>query len=76
MIAPGVGQQALFSTADDPSVTPVCWSYGMGVESTAGVYRTIVDAAWRPPALLPDLSNLIVMIAQTGDVLSLVCTCC
>jgi hypothetical protein len=39
----------------------------MGVESTAGVLRTIVDAAWRPPELLPDLSNLIVMIAQTGD---------
>ena len=67
MIPPSVGQQELFSTADETSLTPICWSYGMGVESTAGVYRTIVDPAWRPPELLPDLSNLIVMIAQTGD---------
>lgn len=67
MIPPSAGQQELFSVADDTSAMPVCWSYGMGVESTAGVHRTIVDPAWRPPELLPDLSNLIVMIAQTGD---------
>ncbi|MDA3644353.1 hypothetical protein LZ318_30925 [Saccharopolyspora indica] len=47
--------------------TPVCWSYGMGAESTAGVVRTLLDPGFRPPELLEDLSNLIVMTAQTGD---------
>lgn len=51
----------------DDQTTPVCWSYGMGVESTAGVVRTLLDPGFRPPELREDLSNLIVMVAQTGD---------
>ncbi|MEV0297113.1 hypothetical protein [Nocardia sp. NPDC050710] len=43
------------------------WSYGMGADSTAGIVRTILDPAFRHPALLPDLSNLILVTAQTGD---------
>ncbi|WP_433574822.1 hypothetical protein [Nocardia brasiliensis] len=46
---------------------PVCWSYGMGVESTAGIVRTLLEPGFRPPQLRDDLSNLIVMVAQTGD---------
>lgn len=38
--------------------TPVCWSYGMGAESTAGVVRTLLDSGFRPRELAPDLSNL------------------
>jgi hypothetical protein len=60
-------QFRLFDLPDDAGATPVCWSYGMGADSTAALYRTLVDPACRPPELLPDLSNLIVMIAQTGD---------
>ncbi|MFI9504188.1 hypothetical protein [Nocardia sp. NPDC052566] len=46
---------------------PVCWSYGMGVESTAGLVRMLIEPSFRPPQLRGDLSNLIVMVAQTGD---------
>lgn len=49
------------------SATPVCWSFGLGVESAAGVVRTLLDPGFRPPQLREDLSNLIVMVAQTGD---------
>ncbi|MET8779094.1 hypothetical protein ABZV58_29170 [Nocardia sp. NPDC004654] len=48
-------------------VLPVCWSYGMGVESTAGIVRTLLEPDFGPPELCDDLSNLIVMVAQTGD---------
>ncbi|GAA5091353.1 hypothetical protein GCM10023319_45130 [Nocardia iowensis] len=51
---------------DDGSM-PVCWSYGMGVESTAGIVLTLLEPRFRPPELRDDLSNLIVMVAQTGD---------
>lgn len=44
--------------------TPVCWSYDMGAESTAGVVRTLLDPGFRPPELWDDLSNLIVLTAQ------------
>jgi site-specific recombinase XerD len=49
------------------SAIPVCWSFGLGVESAAGVVRTLLDPGFRPPQLREDLSNLIVMVAQTGD---------
>ncbi|WP_157777881.1 hypothetical protein [Nocardia terpenica] len=39
----------------------------MGAESTAGVVRTLLEPGFGPPELLNDLSNLIVMTAQTGD---------
>ncbi|UGT70890.1 hypothetical protein LTT66_12355 [Nocardia gipuzkoensis] len=45
----------------------VCWSYGMGVESTCGVVRTLLEPQFRPAELRGDLSNLIVLVAQTGD---------
>ncbi|NUS45387.1 MAG: hypothetical protein HOQ24_17065 [Mycobacteriaceae bacterium] len=49
------------------SAVPVCWSYGMGAESTAGVVRSLLEPGFGPPELLDDFSNLIVMTAQTGD---------
>lgn len=61
---------ALFTTHDLVQHTgpmPVIWSYGMGAESTAAVHRWLGDPTSRPPELLPDLSNLIVLTAQTGD---------
>jgi hypothetical protein len=39
----------------------------MGVESTCGVVRTLLEPQFRPAELLDDLSNLIVLVAQTGD---------
>ncbi|MBF6333155.1 hypothetical protein [Nocardia transvalensis] len=49
------------------AVVPICWSYGMGAESTAGVVRSLLEPGFGPPELLEDFSNLIVMTAQTGD---------
>lgn len=48
-------------------------SYGMGAESTAWLHATLTGArpAAQHPDLLPDLSNLIVATAQTGDEWSL-----
>lgn len=59
----------LFSlpTFFDDHATPICWSYGLGVESTVGIVRTLHEPGFRPPALRDDLSNLVVMVAQTGD---------
>ncbi|MBF6341284.1 hypothetical protein IU450_36195 [Nocardia abscessus] len=54
------------SGTDDETMLLV-WSYGMGAESTAALVRTILDPTFRHPCLLPDLSNLIVVTAQTGD---------
>ncbi|WP_040698929.1 hypothetical protein [Nocardia vinacea] len=52
---------------------PVCWSYGLGVESTAAIVRMLLDPGFRPPELREHLSNLIVMVAQTGDEWSSTC---
>lgn len=46
---------------------PVVLSYGMGVESTAILLRWLCEPASRPHQLLLGLSNLVVLIAQTGD---------
>jgi hypothetical protein len=46
---------------------PYVWSYGMGAESTAGILRMLTDPAARPDTIAPDLSNLVIVIAQTGD---------
>lgn len=46
---------------------PYVWSYGMGAESTAGIHRMLTDPAARPDTIAPDFSNLIVVVAQTGD---------
>ncbi|MFX0580997.1 hypothetical protein [Nocardia nepalensis] len=43
------------------------------MESTCGVVRTLLEPDFRPRQLLPDLSNLIVMVAQTGDEWSSTC---
>ncbi|MGY2116649.1 hypothetical protein ACW9HR_22315 [Nocardia gipuzkoensis] len=51
----------------DRRTMPLVWSYGMGAESTAGIVRTILEPQFRHPCLLPDLSNLILVTAQTGD---------
>ncbi|TMR90511.1 hypothetical protein [Nonomuraea basaltis] len=45
----------------------VVLSYGMGANGTALLLRLLFEPATRPPELLPDLSNLIVITAQTGD---------
>lgn len=60
---------ALFPLDDivPAGLSPVVWSYGMGVESTAGIHLWITDPTSRPAELAEDLSNLIVLIAQTGD---------
>jgi hypothetical protein len=46
---------------------PYVWSYGMGAESTAGILRILTDATARPETIAPDFSNLVIVIAQTGD---------
>ncbi|WP_435581634.1 hypothetical protein [Amycolatopsis thermoflava] len=46
---------------------PYIWSYGMGAESTAGIVRMLTDRAARPDTIAADFSNLVVVIAQTGD---------
>ncbi|WP_280248008.1 hypothetical protein [Nocardia abscessus] len=38
----------------------------MGVESTCGVVRTLLEPQFRPVELLDDLSNLIVLVAHVG----------
>ncbi|WP_134046535.1 hypothetical protein [Amycolatopsis arida] len=48
-------------------LTPYAWSYGMGAESTAGICRMLTDPSTRPDTIAPDYSNLVVVIAQTGD---------
>ncbi|MCC3317918.1 MULTISPECIES: hypothetical protein [Nocardia] len=37
------------------------------MESTAGLVLTLTEPRFRPSALRDDLSNLIVITAQTGD---------
>lgn len=69
-------QGALFdvSTAVEPSdPPPVILSYGMGVESTTALLRMIQEPDFRPLELENDLSNLIVLTAQTGDEFTTVC---
>lgn len=46
---------------------PFVFSYGMGAESTAALVRILTDPASRPAEVAPDFSNLIVIVAQTGD---------
>jgi hypothetical protein len=46
---------------------PYVWSYGMGAESTAGIFRMLNDPTARPDTIAPDFSNLVIVIAQTGD---------
>src|SRR5690242_11066162 len=46
---------------------PVVWSWGMGRDSTAGIARHLPQPETRPAELLADLSNLVVLVAQTGD---------
>lgn len=60
---------ALFELPDlhDADAEWMVWGYGMGAESTAGLVRTLEEPEFRPPELRDDLSNLIVLIAQTGD---------
>ena len=64
----GEGSEGLFplATLFDDDAMPVCWSFGLGVDSAAGLTRTLLDPGFRPPELLDDLSNL-VAVAQTGD---------
>ncbi|TQJ01674.1 hypothetical protein [Amycolatopsis cihanbeyliensis] len=46
---------------------PYAWSYGMGAESTAAIYRMLTDPAARPDTTARDYSNLVVFVTQTGD---------
>lgn len=50
---------------DEPLAIYAGW--GFGVDSSAQLAAWLTDPAIRPPELLPDLSNLTVMCAQTGD---------
>ncbi|MEV4083026.1 hypothetical protein AB0J43_22435, partial [Nonomuraea fuscirosea] len=45
----------------------VVFSYGLGANGTAILLRWLFEPDTRPPELLPDLSNLIVITSQTGD---------
>lgn len=54
-------------TAEPRDLMPYVWSYGMGAESTAGILRMLTDPAARPDTIAPDFSNLVLVIAQTGD---------
>ncbi|PPJ36453.1 hypothetical protein C5E45_20630 [Nocardia nova] len=62
-------EEGLFAvpTLVDDEPASVCWSYGMGADSTAGIVRTILDPQFRHPCLRSDLSNLTLVTAQTGD---------
>jgi hypothetical protein len=42
---------------------PYAWSYGMGAESTAGIFRMLNDPTSRPDTIAPDFSNLVIVIA-------------
>lgn len=55
------------TTTEPLDLMPYVWSYGMGAESTAGVLRMLTDPTARPDTIAPDFSNLVVVIAQTGD---------
>lgn len=57
-------------TNEPRELMPYVWSYGMGAESTAAIFRMLSNPAARPDTIAPDFSNLVVVIAQTGDVLS------
>ncbi|MFD8249749.1 hypothetical protein [Nocardia sp. NPDC059691] len=63
-----------FGSGADNKPMLLVWSYGMGADSTGGIVRTILDPLFRHPSLLPDLSNLIIVIAQTGDEFSSLAT--
>lgn len=51
----------------ETGLLPYVWSYGMGAESTAAIHRMLTDHHARPVVIAPDFSNLVVVIAQTGD---------
>jgi hypothetical protein len=54
-------------TTEPRELMPYVWSYGMGAESTAAIFRMLSNPAARPDTISPDFSNLVVVIAQTGD---------
>lgn len=56
-----------FNSTDDAVLLPYVWSYGMGAESTAAIHRMLTDPEARPDTIAPDFSNLLIVIAQTGD---------
>jgi hypothetical protein len=62
-------QPALFDlvSSEHDGDTPAVWSWGMGQESTTGVVEWLENPEKRPRELRDDLSNLVVMVAQTGD---------
>jgi hypothetical protein len=57
----------LITAVGHTDLMPYAWSYGMGAESTAGIYRMLTDPSARPDTIAPDYSNLVVVVAQTGD---------
>lgn len=60
-------QRRTRTTAEPRDLMPYVWSYGMGAESTAGILRMLTDPAARPDTIASDFSNLVLVIAQTGD---------
>ncbi len=59
-------QRRTRTTAEPLDLVPYVWSYGMGAES-AGILRVLTDPTSRPDTIAPDFSNLVLVIAQTGD---------
>jgi len=60
-------QRRTRTTTEPLALMPYVWSYGMGAESTAGILRMLTDPTARPDTIAPDFSNLVLVIAQTGD---------
>lgn len=51
-------------SVEGTALMPYVWSYGMGAESTAAIFRMLSNPAARPDTIAPDFSNLIVVIAS------------
>lgn len=65
--SPHVDTTLTFSSAKETIPLPYVWSYGMGAESTAAIHRMLTHPDTRPATIAPDFTNLVIVIAQTGD---------
>lgn len=65
--SPHVDTTLTFSSAKETVPLPYVWSYGMGAESTAAIHRMLTHPDARPSTIAPDFTNLVIVIAQTGD---------
>ena len=54
-------------TTGPRELLPYVWSYGMGPESTAAIFRMLSNPTARPDTIVPDFFDLILVITQAGD---------